>query len=64
MARRRCTDEDVLRLRKIVTTCERHFADHRETKPDEYYQINLDFHRLIADSAGNETPAEMIMANA
>lgn len=64
LAARRLSAERARELQAMLKACEDHYEKNAETKPDAYYQCNLDFHRVIAESAGNEFLLSMIKSNA
>ena len=51
-------------LRGIVDACAAHHAKHGDGHPNAYYQLNLDFHRLVGEASGNPFLLDMIKANA
>lgn len=44
--------------------CESFAADHGDSRPEDYYQLNLRFHETVALAAGNPFLTEMIKTNA
>jgi DNA-binding GntR family transcriptional regulator len=51
-------------LRAVVDACALHSATHLDGEPDAYYQLNLDFHRLVGEASGNPYLLDMIKSNA
>lgn len=51
-------------LREVVDACAVHHAKYGDGEYDAYYQLNLDFHRLVGEASGNPFLLEMIKANA
>lgn len=47
-----------------VQACESFAADHGDSRPEDYYQLNLRFHETVALAAGNPFLTEMIKTNA
>ncbi|WP_127112803.1 GntR family transcriptional regulator [Shimia sediminis] len=64
LAARRLSADHAKELERIVQACEHHAATKGDADPDGYYQLNLDFHRIIAIAAGNPFLLEMIKTNA
>ncbi len=65
LAARRMSPQDAERLEEIVTACERHAADvGGDADPDGYYQLNLHFHKVVAEASGNPFLLDMIKMNA
>ena len=64
LAARRLSASGAKTLNQIVTACEAHAAEHGDSNPDSYYQLNLRFHETIAIAAGNPFLTEMIKTNA
>ena len=64
LAARRMSPQDAERLEEIVTACERHAADVGDADPDGYYQLNLHFHKVVAEASGNPFLLDMIKMNA
>lgn len=64
LAARRLSSDHAKELERIVVACEHHAATKGDADPDGYYQLNLDFHRIIAIAAGNPFLLEMIKTNA
>jgi DNA-binding GntR family transcriptional regulator len=51
-------------LRGIVDACVAHHEAYGDGHPNAYYQLNLDFHRLIGEASGNPFLLDMIKSNA
>lgn len=51
-------------LRAVVDACAAHSLAHGDGGPDAYYQLNLDFHRLVGEASGNPYLLDMIKSNA
>lgn len=64
LAARRLSPARAQTLRGVVAACEAHHTQYGDANPDAYYQLNLDFHRLVGEAAGNLFLLEMIKANA
>lgn len=64
LAARRLSPERSKSLQSIVRNCEAHSAKHGDGEPDAYYQLNLDFHRVIGEASGNPFLLDMIKSNA
>lgn len=64
LAARRLSPARADALRGIVAACRAHHAAHGDGHPNEYYQLNLDFHRLVGEASGNPYLLEMIKSNA
>ncbi|WP_322866245.1 GntR family transcriptional regulator [Aquicoccus sp. G2-2] len=64
LAARRLSKTHATALEAAVQACERHAAEQGDAAPDAYYQLNLDFHRVVAEAAGNPFLLEMIKTNA
>ncbi|MEH6739117.1 MAG: GntR family transcriptional regulator [Sulfitobacter sp.] len=64
LAARRLSPARADALRGIVAACRAHHAEHGDGHPNEYYQLNLDFHRLVGEASGNPYLLEMIKSNA
>ncbi|PSL17891.1 GntR family transcriptional regulator [Shimia abyssi] len=64
LAARRLSTEGQSRLEKITAACEAHAATKGDGHPDGYYQLNLTFHKTVAEAAGNPFLLEMIKTNA
>lgn len=64
LAARRLSAGHAEALEAAVQACEAHAATHGDGAPDAYYQLNLDFHRVVAEAAGNPYLLEMIKTNA
>jgi DNA-binding GntR family transcriptional regulator len=64
LAARRLSRAHRTALELVVDDCEAHAASHGDGLPDLYYQLNLDFHRTVAEAAGNGFLLEMIKTNA
>ncbi|WP_298675837.1 GntR family transcriptional regulator [uncultured Lentibacter sp.] len=52
------------KLETAVSACEAHAREHGDGAPDAYYQLNMDFHRIVAEAAGNPYLLELIKTNA
>ena len=64
LAARRMSPEDGKRLEEIVAACEAHAREVGEGDPDGYYQLNLEFHKIVAEASGNPFLLDMIKMNA
>ncbi|WP_300519467.1 GntR family transcriptional regulator [Aliiroseovarius sp.] len=64
LASRRMSPAEAERLEAIVTACERHAQEFGGTDPDAYYQLNLQFHKVVAEASGNPFLLDMIKMNA
>lgn len=64
LAARRLSATHAKALEAATAACEAHALTHGDGKPDAYYQLNLDFHRVVAEAAGNPYLLEMIKTNA
>lgn len=64
LAARRLSPARAQELRRVVAACGAHHATHGDGAPGAYYQLNLDFHRLVGEASGNPFLLEMIKANA
>ena len=64
LAARRLSPARGKALREVVEACAHHHAQFGDTEPAAYYQLNLDFHRLVGEASGNPFLLEMIKANA
>ena len=51
-------------LRAVVAACDAHHARHGDGAHAAYYQLNLDFHRIVGEASGNPFLLEMIKSNA
>lgn len=64
LAARRLSAETGRALEASVAACEAHHATLEEAQPADYYQLNIGFHRVVAEATGNAFLFEMIKANA
>lgn len=64
LAARRLSPARAQELRRVVAACATHHAAHGDGEPDAYYQLNLDFHRLVGEASGNPFLLDMIKSNA
>lgn len=64
LAARRLSPTHRAALEASVLACERHAAQLGDAEPDRYYQLNMDFHRVVAEAAGNLFLLDMIKTNA
>ena len=64
LAARRLSPTHRTALEAAVQACERHAAELGDAEPDRYYQLNMDFHRVVAEAAGNPFLLDMIKMNA
>jgi DNA-binding GntR family transcriptional regulator len=64
LAARRLSAAHAASLEAAVAACEDHAARLGDAEPDRYYQLNMDFHRVVAEAAGNPFLLEMIKTNA
>ncbi|MCI2397829.1 GntR family transcriptional regulator [Aliiroseovarius subalbicans] len=64
LAARRMSAADALRLEEVVAACETHAEEKGDSDPDGYYQLNLQFHKVVAEASGNPFLLEMIKMNA
>ncbi len=51
-------------LSDVVEKCAAHAAQHGDGNHAAYYQLNLDFHRLVGEASGNPFLLDMIKSNA
>lgn len=64
LAARRLSSRHAIALEEAVIACEIHAKTHGDAHPNRYYQLNLNFHRVIAEAAGNPFLLDMIKTNA
>lgn len=64
LAARRLSPAMAARLEQTVVACENHAATYGDGAPDLYYQRNLQFHRVVAEAAGNPFLLDLIKTNA
>ena len=64
LAARRLSPRHAATLEAAVCACEVHAASYGASEPDQYYQLNLQFHRVVAEAAGNPFLLDMIKTNA
>jgi DNA-binding GntR family transcriptional regulator len=64
LAARRLSVERGKLLEKAVCDCEDHQRKYGDENPDKYYQLNLQFHKTIAEAAGNPFLLELVKSNA
>jgi DNA-binding GntR family transcriptional regulator len=64
LAARRLSATHAAALEAAVAACEAHAQEHGDGAPDAYYQLNMDFHRVVAEAAGNPYLLDMIKTNA
>ncbi len=64
LAARRLSPAMAERLEQAVAACEHHAATYGDGAPDLYYQCNLQFHRVVAEAAGNPFLLDLIKTNA
>ncbi|PIE13081.1 MAG: GntR family transcriptional regulator [Rhodobacterales bacterium] len=64
LAARRLSKRHAQALEQATQACEAHARTHGDAHPDLYYQLNLDFHRVVAEAAGNPFLLDMIKTNA
>ncbi len=64
LAARRLSAEYGRELEAAVVACESHDRQHGDSRPDDYYRLNMRFHEVVAKSAGNPFLLEMIKTNA
>ena len=64
LAARRMSAPQAIELEAAVAACEDHARSLGDGEPDRYYQLNLKFHEIVAESAGNPFLLEMIKTNA
>lgn len=64
LAARRLSPSRADHLRAVVDACAAHHSAHGDGNPDAYYQLNLDFHRLVGEASGNPFLLDMIKSNA
>ena len=64
LAARRLSARHAAALEDIVKACEDHATTHGDSEPDQYYQLNMQFHRVVAEAAGNAFLLDMIKTNA
>lgn len=64
LAARRLSPQNARDLEAAVVACELHAHDKGDADPAGYYQLNLRFHEVVAQSAGNPFLLDMIKTNA
>lgn len=64
LAARRLSPAHRTALEAAVRACEDHAERLGDAEPDRYYQLNMDFHRVVAEAAGNPFLLDMIKMNA
>ena len=64
LAARRLSPARKDELSAVVAACAAHYASHGDGETDAYYQLNLDFHRLVGEASGNPFLLDMIKSNA
>jgi len=64
LAARRLSPAHSAALEASVLACETHARTYGDGEPDRYYQLNMDFHRVVAEAAGNPFLLDMIKMNA
>jgi len=64
LAARRLSKSHAAALEVATAACEAHAAIHGDDEPDLYYQLNLNFHRIVAEAAGNPFLLDLIKTNA
>jgi len=64
LAARRLSATHATALEAAVAACDAHAQKHGDGAPDAYYQLNMDFHRVVAEAAGNPYLLDMIKTNA
>jgi DNA-binding GntR family transcriptional regulator len=64
LAARRIDKEGAKILAKALLACEAHLKQHGESKPNDYYRCNLDFHKAVARAACNDVLYGVIASNA
>lgn len=64
LAARRLSRTHAEALEAAVRACEDHAGAYGDARPDAYYQLNMDFHRVVAEASGNSYLLEMIKTNA
>ncbi|SEO81378.1 DNA-binding transcriptional regulator, GntR family [Salinihabitans flavidus] len=64
LAARRLSGRSAAALERIVADCENHAGTKGDAEPDAYYQLNMRFHEVVAQAAGNPFLLEMIKTNA
>ncbi|WP_372615035.1 GntR family transcriptional regulator [Aquicoccus sp.] len=64
LAARRLSRSHARAVEAATAACEAHATTHGDAQPDHYYQLNLDFHRSVAEAAGNPFLLDMIKTNA
>lgn len=64
LAARRLSPERGRTLERAVLDCEDHFASKGDGDAAAYYQLNLAFHRAVAEAAGNEFLLDLVKSNA
>lgn len=64
LAARRLSSERGKQLENAVIACEAHQKNHGDDNPDAYYQLNIAFHKTVAEAAGNPFLLELIKSNA
>ena len=64
LAARRLSPAFSKRLEAATQACEEHSRTLVDSEPDRYYQLNLEFHRVVAEAAGNPFLLDLIKTNA
>lgn len=64
LAARRLSASSKDQLIRAVEACEDFAAQNGDSRPEDYYQLNLRFHETVAVAAGNPFLTEMIKTNA
>lgn len=64
LAARRLSRDLGARLEKAVADCAAHQARHGDKEPRAYYALNLEFHRVVAESACNPFLLGLVKSNA
>lgn len=64
LAARRISAEGRRALEAATAACEAHAQVQGDADPDAYYQLNLRFHAVVAEAAGNAFLLDMIKTNA
>ncbi|MGB7244641.1 MAG: GntR family transcriptional regulator [Sulfitobacter sp.] len=64
LAARRLSPERGRNLERAVCDCEDHFASKGNGDTAAYYQLNLAFHRTVAEAAGNAFLLDLVKSNA
>ncbi|MGR3615256.1 MAG: GntR family transcriptional regulator [Paracoccaceae bacterium] len=64
LAARRLSPDQRTVLEQAVVACEEHAAEKGDAQPERYYQLNMQFHAVVAEASGNPFLVELIKTNA